>query len=53
MSGLPWFPLFYGSFEIAGNQAALARKLLGCSTGDKSYTIADCLKKHGARAYQE
>ena len=45
ISGLPWFPTFYGSFDIEGDQAVLAMEFIGSESEDRSYTITDCLEK--------
>ncbi|XP_072178620.1 uncharacterized protein [Diadema setosum] len=47
LSGLPWFPAFYGSFKMADGQTALAMEFLGSEAECRSYTVADCLNTEG------
>ncbi|XP_072178864.1 uncharacterized protein [Diadema setosum] len=47
LSGLPWFPAFYGSFKMADGQTALAMEFFGSEAECRSYTVADCLNTEG------
>nr|XP_054762173.1 uncharacterized protein LOC129268668 [Lytechinus pictus] len=45
ISGLPWFPRFYGSFDIDDDQAVLAMEFIGDDSEDRSYSLTDCLDR--------
>ena len=47
ISGLPWFPAFYGTFKLEDTQAALAMEFLGDAADGKSITVSHCLDNAG------
>ena len=47
ISGLPWFPAFYGTLKLEHNRPALAMEFLGNEADGKSITVANCLDNAG------